>query len=614
MCGIVGYLGERDPKEVIMTGLKRLEYRGYDSAGVSIWDKGHFKRVRAEGKLVNLEKKLEFESFDGHIGIGHTRWATHGIPNEANAHPHTFRGVSIVHNGIIENYSEIRIELGKRGHTFESETDSELIAHLISSFLEGAQDFHSACLKAKEKLQGAYSVVAVTEHNPDQICAFKNGPPLILGIGEKEFVVASDIQAIVPWTKNIIHIEDGEFLLVNKDSYSLFSSDGKLAKKNIITIDWSEEVAEKRGFPFFMLKEIFEQPRAVAQAIKPFLTTDAEPTISLSAIQWDNPADLKRLVESERLFIVACGTSYYAGMVGEYLVEKFAGIPVEVDLASEFRYRDPIIPKNTTVLFISQSGETADTLAALRLAKEYGALIVSLVNVKGSSIDRESQGRIAMKADVEVGVASTKAYTSTLAILNCLAIGLGLQRGRVTPAEAQEQVRSLQALPSLLEKALNYSSFFQESAEFLSNFNGILYIGRGVSYPVALEGALKLKELAYMHAEGYAAGELKHGPIALIDNKMGIVVIAPKDHVYEKSVSNLEEVRARGGIIISIGSGDDEHLQRLSKFYISIPQVTWNLSPILSVVATQLLAYHVAVVKGLDVDQPRNLAKSVTVE
>ncbi len=609
MCGIVGYLGPGNPKDVIVKGLKTLEYRGYDSAGVAILDNGKFKRVRAEGKLSNLEKKLENETFSGHLGIGHTRWATHGPPSERNAHPHCVKGISIVHNGIIENYSELREELIELGSVFTSDTDSELVAHLLSSLVDQSKSLIDSVLEILPRLQGAYSILAVSETEPNVMVAFKNGPPLVVGVGATEVVVASDIQAIVPYTKNVYFLEDNEIAYIQGATVQMLSPEGQKINKELVEVSWNAEQVEKGGYAHFMLKEIFEQPRAVAQALEPHLDLE---TNSVKLHQVGFPDQV--FADLERLFIIACGTSFYAGMAGEYMIERLARLPVEVDIASEFRYRHPVIPENSMVLVISQSGETADTLAALRLAKEQGATVMSICNVKNSSIDRESEGHLYMNAGTEIGVASTKAFSSTLALMGVLSIAIAKAKGKVEPKEEQELVKGLLGAPSHMEKVLAYDKFFAEAAETLKEYKGFLYMGRGVNYPIALEGALKLKELAYMHAEGYAAGEMKHGPLALIDKRMAIVMLAPHDEMYDKTVSNLEEAKARGGQIISIGSGDNTRLRALSEHYLSLPEGSWMTNPLFEVIPLQLLSYHVASSLGHDVDQPRNLAKSVTVE
>jgi len=609
MCGIVGYYGPKNPKDVIMTGLKALEYRGYDSAGVAILDKGVFKRVRAEGKLSNLSDKLLKEDFSGHLGIGHTRWATHGKPSERNAHPHTVGDISLVHNGIIENYMELREELIKGGAVIESDTDSELVAHLLNLQLKKTPDLLASVLAVLPRLVGAYAIVCVNVKQPENMVAFKNGPPLIVGVGADAMYVASDVQAIVAYTKKVVYLDDGEVVEVRGKDYKVFSSAGRATEKPVVEINWTADVASKGGFPHFMMKEIFEQPRAVAQAIQPHIDLS-----STTVEMFDLGLDMKALSEVERIFIVACGSSYYTGLVGEYMIERLARVPVECDIASEFRYRHPVLPKNSLFISISQSGETADTLAAVRLAKSAGVKVLSICNVRRSSIDREADGHLYMNAGTEVGVASTKAFSATLSLLNLFSIAMAKAKGKLTLEEEQDYVRQIQAAPAQIETVLNLDKWFKEGAEKLKGYRGFLYLGRGVHYPIAMEGALKLKELAYMHAEGYAAGEMKHGPLALIDNDMAVVVLAPHDELFEKSISNMEEAKARGGQILSISTGHNKRLEDISNYYLALPEAGWFTLPLLEVVPVQLLAYHVAVSLGHDVDQPRNLAKSVTVE
>lgn len=628
MCGIVGYLGPQNPKDIIISGLQKLEYRGYDSAGVAILHDGKTKRVRAQGKLKSLEDKLATESFNGHLGIGHTRWATHGAPSERNAHPHQVRGISLVHNGIIENYAEIRESLLKKGAVISSDTDSELVAHLIAEAVEQFKDLHKAVEATLEKIHGAFSICVMWEEKPNQLVAFKDGPPLVIGVGKDETFVASDVQALLQYTQNFVYLEDREVAVINGNEIKFYTAEGHPLVKKVTHLNWNPEMVEKQGFAHFMLKEIYEQPRAVAAAIEPhvdmssfsvrlknlgFDGTQVQKLENLNSISdWNVTENVFKSVD--RVFIVACGTSYYAGMTGKYLIENLARIPVEVDIASEFRYRNPVIPKNSLVMTISQSGETADTLAAIRLAKELGAKTLSICNVRNSSIDREAHGHLYMNSGPEIGVASTKAFTSTLSVLNCLAIALAKVRGQISSAEEQELVRALLSTPSQMEVALSFDKYFSEAANRLKLFRGFLYLGRGVSYPIAMEGALKLKELAYLHAEGYAAGEMKHGPLALIDERMGIVMLAPSDQLYDKTISNLEETRARGGKIISIGTGDNEKLRAMSEYYLSLPKAHWTTNPIIMVIPLQLMSYHMACNLGYDVDQPRNLAKSVTVE
>lgn len=627
MCGIVGYYGPQNPKDVILEGLRALEYRGYDSAGVAILHHGQFKRVRAEGKLGGLATKLKNEEFDGHLGIGHTRWATHGAPTERNAHPHCVDGVSLVHNGIIENYLELKEELAREGAQFTSDTDSELVAHLIAHRIRVRGDLLKAVLDVVPRLRGAYAILVVSKDQPDELVAFKNGPPLIVGLAEKEVIIASDVQAIIPYTKNVLYLNDDEILAVKGVHIEVLNAQGEHLKRTMTEIKWNAEKVEKAGFDHFMLKEIFEQPRSVAQAMAPHVDVSNH-TVSLKGVGFDRKleeldtldmatdwAKTKQVLSDvERVFFVACGTSYYAALGGKYLIEKLARVPVECDVASEFRYREPVLTKKTLVVVISQSGETADTLAALRLAKQKGLRTLSICNVRRSTIDRESDGHLYMNSGAEIGVASTKAFSSTLAILNLFAIAVGRAKNVMSEDAEHAAVQELLAVPSHMETVLAYDRFFREAAESLKAFRGFLYMGRGIHYPIALEGALKLKELAYVHAEGYAAGEMKHGPLALIDPNMAIVMLAPSDDLYEKTISNLEEAKARGGQIIAIGTGHNERLAQISLHYLSLPEASWFAMPLLEVVPVQLLAYHLAASMGHDVDQPRNLAKSVTVE
>lgn len=607
MCGIVGYLGNQEPQKIIIQGLKKLEYRGYDSAGIAIIENGKTQRMRAPGKLKNLEEKLVGQKLKGHIGIGHTRWATHGVPNETNAHPHQVGPVSLVHNGIIENYQEIRQELIARGKKILSDTDSELVAHLIAERVDNGRSLEKSVFDILPLLKGAFSILVMSETEPDVMVCFKDGPPLVLGIGKNENFVASDVQALLDETKDFYILEDREVAIVRQDQIQVLSAKRTPIQKEITHVNWNPELAEKQGFSHYMLKEVYEQPRSFAAALENLLNQQTK-KIELPLVKKDFLKDFDRIV------MIACGTSYYAAMIGKYEIEKIARIPVEVDLASEFRYRDPVILNRTLVFSISQSGETADTLAAIRLAKERGAKILSLCNVRNSSIDREADERLYMNAGPEIGVASTKAFTCSLAVLACFAVYCGIYRGTIDAGTAEEMTQALLSVPSQLEVVLAYDKYFEEASHQLKLFKGFLYMGRGVSYPIALEGALKLKELAYMHAEGYAAGEMKHGPLALIDERMAIVMIAPADQLFEKTLSNLEEARARGGQIISIGTGDHAQLKTTSRYYLSLPSAHWLTNPVLSVIPLQLMAYHLAVNLGYDVDQPRNLAKSVTVE
>lgn len=613
MCGIVGYVGPLNPKDVIIQGLKRLEYRGYDSAGISVIHQGIAKRVRAEGKLKALEDKLQSEAFDGHTGIGHTRWATHGKPTERNAHPHHVRGVSLVHNGIIENYAEIREKLLRDGAIITSDTDSELVAHLVAGEVEKTQNLLRAVQNTLEKLEGAFSIVVLWDQSPDELVAFKDGPPLVVGVHPEHCFVASDVQALIAYTQNFVYLEDREIVRLQQNKYQIFARDGHPVARIPVHLDWNPMMVEKHGFAHFMLKEIYEQPRAVAAAMEPFIDL-VQLSVKTSCLGFMDRDPLNLIRETQKIFIIACGTSSYAASIGKYLIETLAGVSVEVDIASEFRYRNPVIPPHTLVMTISQSGETADTLAAIRLAKEKGALTLSLSNVRRSTIDREADGHLYMNCGPEIGVASTKAFTSTLTILNLFAIAWGRGRGMIKQSQEAELVRGLLALPSQLEVVLAYDKYFLEASTKMQEFKGFLFMGRGVNFPIAMEGALKLKEIAYLHAEGYAAGEMKHGPLALIDDRMAIVMIIPKDELYDKTLSGLEEARARGGRIICIGTGENPRLESISEYYLALPKASWSLNPILAVIPLQLMAYHMACQLGLDVDQPRNLAKSVTVE
>lgn len=613
MCGIVGYMGPLNPKDVILQGLKKLEYRGYDSAGVAILHDGQAKRVRAPGKLSALEEKLKSENFNGHLGIGHTRWATHGAPTERNAHPHQVGGISLIHNGIIENYQEIRDELVAEGAEILSDTDSELVAHLVAKEIKKTNSLYDAVEKVLPRLKGAFSIVVIWDQMPDEMVAFKDGPPLVVGVGENQGFVASDVQALLAYTKKFIYLDDREIVRIKKGQVQVFTAQGAPVVKKIVEINWNPEMVEKQGYAHYMLKEIYEQPRAVAAAIEPHIDAQTH-TVSLKA-EGVSSAELSDLLKNtKRFYIVACGTSFYAGKVAKYLIESLAQVPVDIDVASEFRYRTPILEKDSIFMTISQSGETADTLAALRLAKEKGLKILSLCNVKNSTIDREAHVKLYMQSGPEIGVASTKAFTSTLGVLSCLALQFAKSRGVLSSAVEKEMVQALLAVPSQMEVALAYDKYFKETAQKLKNYRGFLYMGRGLSYPIAMEGALKMKELAYLHAEGYAAGEMKHGPLALIDNRMAIVMICPKDQWYEKTFSNLEEAKARGGEILALGTGEDENLKRKSHYYLAMPKAHWIANPILSTIPLQLMAYHLASQLGYDVDQPRNLAKSVTVE
>lgn len=613
MCGIVGYLGSNKTSEVLFKGLKALEYRGYDSSGLCILNEEGFVKYRAPGKIVELEKKVEGKDLTGRVGIAHTRWATHGPAVEKNAHPHEVGEVCIVHNGIIENYQEIKEELIKRGADVKSDTDSELIAHLINENLSANDDFYQAVFKARRVLEGAYAVLVISKKNPDEMIAFKSGPPMILAKDDESFYVASDIQAVIKYTKDVCYLNDNEMVHIKGNTVTMYNPDSKTIPVNFEKINWSAEQVDKRGFAHYMLKEIYEQPNAVSLALKPHIDSQTS-KIKMKGFFESELETLKFLGEVDRIQIVACGTSFYSGMYAEYIFEKLAEVSTEIDIASEYRYREPIIGEKTLVIFVSQSGETADTLAALRLAKSKGAKTLSICNTFKSSIDRESDFSIYMNSGPEVGVASTKAFTSTMVIMATLGIHLAIAKKKISSDQEQTWVQSLLSLPMKMENVLAYDKFFREVSHSLKNKKGFLYMGRGINFPVAMEGALKLKELAYKHAEGYAAGEMKHGPMALIDEDMMIVMLCPKDDLYEKTVSNLQEVKARNGLVIGLGNLGDHKLEAMCEHYIGLPNANWITYPILQTIPLQLLAYHVADSLGHDVDQPRNLAKSVTVE
>ncbi len=611
MCGIVGYVGrEHRAMDVLIDGLRRLEYRGYDSAGVAICDRGVIHVRRARGKLANLEGILRDDPIPGRVGIGHTRWATHGKPSELNAHPHRAGSVAIVHNGIIENYRELRRELEEAGRTIQSETDTELIAHLIDMGIAEGGDLPVAVRAACARLEGSYAFGALSSESPDHLVVAKNGgSPMILGMGEKQSFLASDIPAILPYTRKMMFLDDGEFAVLSEDGVQVIDAEGRPVDREVRPIHWDPVSAEKGGYDRFMQKEIFEQPRAIMDTIGTRVH-ESESDIGLDGIDL-SPA---RAESIGRIHLVGCGTAYYACMVGKYLFEQIAGISTEVDLASEFRYREPILDPSCLVIPVSQSGETADTLGALRCGKSFGSRVLSISNTRDSTIARESDDVLYTHAGPEIGVASTKAFTTQIVALYILALKLGMARGRVARADASQRMRDLMRLPRLVERTLELDESIRAIAQKYFRATDFLFLGRGIMYPIAMEGALKLKEISYIHAEGYAAGEMKHGPIALIDEDMPVVVIANRSPVYEKVVSNLEQVRSRDGDVIAVVSeGDTEIASKVSEV-IPIPDLGPYLTTVLAVVPLQLLAYHVAVLKGTDVDQPRNLAKSVTVE
>jgi glucosamine--fructose-6-phosphate aminotransferase (isomerizing) len=611
MCGIVGYIGRKSlAMEVLIDGLRRLEYRGYDSAGVAILDEGSILVRRALGKLANLEGVLRDKPVAGHVGIGHTRWATHGKPSERNAHPHCSGSVSIVHNGIVENYRQLRAELESAGRTPASDTDTELIAHLIDQRIEAGDDLLVAARTACARLAGSYAFAVISSQDPNRIVAAKNGgSPIILGIAEKEAFLASDIPAILPYTRQMISLRDGEFAVLSAEDVILIDSEGRPFEREPMAIQWDPVSAEKGGYDRFMQKEIFEQPRAVMDTIGTRVD-EAACDVDLDGINIDR----ENAGRITRLHLVACGTAYYSCMVGKLLYEQLAGIPTEVDLASEFRYRRPALEPGCMVIPVSQSGETADTLAALREGKQHGARVISICNTRESSIARESDDVLYTHAGPEIGVASTKAFTTQIVAHYLLALKLGIARGTLDREQARERLHDLMRLPRLIESTLELDAVIHQIAQKYFHATNFLFLGRGIMYPIALEGALKLKEISYIHAEGYAAGEMKHGPIALIDENMPVVVIANRGFLYDKVISNLEQVCSREGSVIAIATEGDHLIAEKANDVIYIPDLGDYLTAVITVVPLQLLAYHIAVLKGTDVDQPRNLAKSVTVE
>jgi glutamine---fructose-6-phosphate transaminase (isomerizing) len=606
MCGIIGILGKSDAAPLLLSGLKRLEYRGYDSAGIATLTNGHIGRRRAEGKLINLETLLGREPLPGTIGIGHTRWATHGRPNETNAHPHATDRVAVVHNGIIENYAELRQELIKLGHKFETETDSEVVPHLLTRYLEEQKTPEQAMALAMERLHGAFSLAVIFAGRHDLMIGARRGSPLAIGFGDGEMYLGSDALALAPLTQRICYLEEDDWTVVSPTGARIFNN-GKEVQREIRQTAMSGALIGKGNYRHFMLKEISEQPAVIGDTLHSFINPLAR-RVELP----DLPVDWAKV---PRLTLLACGTSYYAGMVAKYWFEQVARLPVEIDIASEFRYRAAPMPKGGVTLVVSQSGETVDTLAALRYAKKEGQKILSIVNVPESAIARESHTVLPTLAGPEIGVASTKAFTTQLTVLACLAIAAGRARGAISDNREAELAAALTEVPARAAEILNHDDKLRDIAVKLSEARDVLFIGRGTSYPIALEGALKLKEISYIHAEGYAAGEMKHGPIALIDENVPVIVAAPSDEVFEKTASNLQEAVARGGRVIVFS--DAQGLKRMNVkpwAALELPKVDPFVAPILYAIPVQLLAYHAAVAKGTDVDQPRNLAKSVTVE
>ena len=613
MCGIVGYIGSKNSIPILLEGLKRLEYRGYDSAGIGIISnvKRETRVIKSLGKVSKLEDKVEHLDIDlSSIGIAHTRWATHGEPSEINAHPHFNKDETlyVVHNGVIENYTEIKAKLLKDGYGFISQTDTEVLVHLIDSFMKKGKSLLKAVQLALSEVKGTYGVCIISKLEPNKIIVARKGSPLVIGIGDGEHYVASDVNALVGHTSHCVYLEDGEIVEVTKDKFTASSIDNEDILKEIHEISVELNEISKGEYPHYMLKEIFEQVNSVRDSFRGRILMD-EGTAKLGGIE----RITGQIANSKRILLSACGTSWHAGLVGEYMLEQFAGIPVEVDYASEFRYRNPIVTKDDAMFFISQSGETADTLAAMKEARRRDALILGICNVVGSSIARESDAGVYVHAGPEIGVASTKAFTSQLVVFALISVLIGRKR-HLSLIDGQNILRELESLPKKIEQILKLNNQIEAIAEKFVDAKNFLYLGRGYNFPVALEGALKMKEISYIHAEGYPAAEMKHGPIALIDENMPVVFIAPKDSVYDKVITNIEEVKARKGRIIAIASENDNEIDKLVDFSIKIPDTIRMLMPILTVIPLQLLAYHVAVKKGLNVDQPRNLAKSVTVE
>jgi glutamine---fructose-6-phosphate transaminase (isomerizing) len=609
MCGIMGYIGAGKTDTILLSGLKRLEYRGYDSAGVAIIQDGSIELARCKGKLSALEKIASKIKFHGQIGIGHTRWATHGKPSDENAHPHSSDNVVVVHNGIIENHIELRNALLKKGYRFASETDTEVIPWLIEDCYRKEKDFESAVRKSLKILKGSFAICVISLWEPSKIVVAKNSSPLIIGIGKGENFIASDIPAILNHTKNVIPLDDGEMAIISRNSVRITNFEGKELKRNPTKILWTPVMAEKEGYKHFMLKEIYEQPRAITDTIRGRVF-EKEGEIDLNGLVL-NP---KFLAELKKISIVACGTSYHAALVGKFMIESLARIPVEVELASEFRYRNPILGKNDLVIMISQSGETADTLGALEEAKKKGAKVISICNVVDSSIARKSHHVLYTHAGPEIGVASTKAFTSQLAALFLLSLYLGRKSAHLKIADAKRLIGELNSLPKKMENALKQDAAIKKIAAQYCTSNHFFYLGRGLAYPIALEGALKLKEISYIHAEGYPGGEIKHGPIALIDEGIPVLVIAPPGPLREKILSNLEEVKTRGAKTILLTVEGDCESGHSVDTTIYVPSTDPLLLPLVEIIPLQLLAYYIALERGTDVDQPRNLAKSVTVE
>ncbi|MCA9537339.1 MAG: glutamine--fructose-6-phosphate transaminase (isomerizing) [Myxococcales bacterium] len=609
MCGIVGYVGPRACAPILIGGLERLEYRGYDSAGLAVFDGKHLRVARSVGKLSNLVEQLRREPLEGNVGIGHTRWATHGRPSEENAHPHTAGPVTVVHNGIVENHLELRAGLIERGHLFRSETDTEIFSHLIRERVDMGLSLGEAVRTALHQVVGAYAIAVFSSTEPGTLVAAKNASPLVVGLGEGETFLASDVPALLSHTREVVYLHEGELAVLTRDGVKLMTLDGTQVDRAPKHITWTPSQAEKDGYKHFMLKEIHEQPRALTDTMRGRVSLETG-DVHLEDVHLDAPG----INAIERIYLCACGTAWHAGLVGKRFIEQAAQIPVEVDLASEFRYREPLVNDRTLFIAVSQSGETADTLAALREAKARGARVLSVCNVMDSSIARDSDDLIYTHAGPEIGVASTKAFTTQMMALQLLALWLGRRRGTIDADATRKRLEALVLLPGQIEELLTRAGEVEKVAAQFVHARDFLFLGRGENFPIALEGALKLKEISYIHAEGYAAGEMKHGPIALIDEDMPVVVITPEGSHYEKTASNLQEVRARLGQVIAVATEGDAGIEAFADHILRVPRVAQTLQPFVTTVPMQLLAYHVADLKGTDVDQPRNLAKSVTVE
>ena len=613
MCGIVGYVGSKEAYPIIIKGLKRLEYRGYDSAGVAIGNSNGISVIKQKGKVADLEAYISDKNTNGSIGIGHTRWATHGVPNQVNAHPHTSGDgkLSLIHNGIIENYDSIKKALMAKGHAFESDTDTEVLVHLIEEIKNHEEvSLFEAVRIALTEVVGAYAIIVMEEGVNNEFIAARKGSPLLIGVGRDEYYVASDATPIIEYTNEVVYLEDGEIARLNStDALEIKTIANEEITPYIHELKLSLDTIEKAGFPHFMLKEIYEQPKSILDTMRGRIDPETKEVKLGGILDYE-----QKIINADRIIIVACGTSWHAGLIGEHLIEDLARIPVEVEYASEFRYRNPIIRERDVVLAISQSGETADTLAAIELAKEKGATVLGICNVAGSSIPRMTHAGIYTHAGPEIGVASTKAFTTQVVVLALMALRIGKQKGTLSNTNYHQIITQLELIPEKIEKVLATNSQIELIAQQFKDATNFLYLGRGYNFPVALEGALKLKEISYIHAEGYPAAEMKHGPIALIDAEMPIVVIATRKGNYEKVVSNIQEVKARGGRLISIVTEGDKTVKELSDYCIEIPKCFNELSPLLTNIPLQLLSYHIALLRGCNVDQPRNLAKSVTVE